>query len=165
MVDVSVSMSSLSLPTVNLPDPPTLGGGGGLPPITVPPLTFPPIVIPPPITGGPTGGGGGGGAPLLLAGGGAPLVGGGASAGSPAYVQASYDDGLTFLTGLADGQVHAAWGQSRQSNQSVTMLLSAMILSAGSGFIFWRRRAERSMAGQARHRGVAPSHRARRWSM
>jgi hypothetical protein len=97
------------------------------PPGVVPPPVVPPV--PPPLGGAPLVGGGG--APVFLAGGGGPAV----------FAPATYDEGLTFLTG------------DEEDNQpsALPIVVSSIIVSVGGGYILWRLNAERPAGRHRRH--------------
>jgi hypothetical protein len=62
------------------------------------------------------------------------------------YTPTSYEGGLTFLTGV---------DEDSQPNE-IPIVVSAILVAVGGGYIFWRRNVERP-AG--RHRRVSGPHR------
>ncbi|HET6731348.1 hypothetical protein [Mycobacterium sp.] len=111
------------------------GCGPYVPGLAVPPappgVVSPPVVPPvaPPLGGAPLVGGGG--APVFLAGGGGPAV----------FAPATYDEGLTFLTGVEDDN----------QLQALPIVVSSIIVSVGGGYLLWRRNAERPAGRHRRH--------------
>jgi hypothetical protein len=132
-------LASYRLPVPAMPGGPGGGGvpgGGG---------------IAPPVGGGGGGGGGGGivspvgggGAALPLGGGGgAPVVEAAGSAPGP-FVPSSYGGGLTFLTGIDE----------QHGTNPFALVLSSSMVSAGLGYVLWRRYVERPKGKHRRRSG------------